>query len=180
MAAMHTADRPRPDAVRIIVKSNHGIVWATDWAATCLAPAYIASPERSAGRADGGAHEVIPPAPHARPRRRTGDPVSLARQRPSDLRPRQQPRDLRSLPFAGRGRNATGRQNAANLRASWGSRPQLIAIAITFARRQGHDWDEESRPRRGGYGGMPRPGPALGEERSELTTLVGRTVSQGR
>jgi hypothetical protein len=102
------------------------------------------SPERSAGRADGGAHEVI-----RRLTRRTGDPVSLARQRPSDLRPRQQPRDLRSLPFAGRGRNATGRQNAANLRASWGSRPQLIAIAITFARRQGHDWDEESRPRRG-------------------------------
>ena len=40
----------------------------------------------------------------------------------------------------------------ANLWASWGSDPQLFGIAITFARRQGHDWDEESRPRRGGTG----------------------------
>jgi hypothetical protein len=32
----------------------------------------------------------------------------------------------------------------------------------------------------GGYGGyVPRPGPALGGERSHLTTFAGRAVSQG-
>jgi hypothetical protein len=54
-----------------------------------------------------------------------------------------------------------------------------VAIAITFLAGVAMIWEEESRSRRGVRGNVLRPGPALGEERSQLTTLVGRSASQG-
>jgi hypothetical protein len=48
---------------------------------------------------------------------------------------------------------------------------RVIAIAFTFARGERHDWRRRWSGLNGGSGGMPKPGPALGEERFRRNTV---------
>jgi hypothetical protein len=61
--------------------------------------------------------------------------------------------------------------NEAPTGSRWST--QLVRDHKPFVRRRRHDWQKESRSRRGVRGELPRPGPALGEERSQLTNLGG-------